>query len=138
MLCRSHIEMVKRFKVWSYREGEQPLVHDGPLNSIYAIEGQFIDELDCSKSPFRARHPDQAHVFLLPMSITNIIHFIYRPITSPADYNRDRMHRLTTDYIRLISERYPYWNRSSGADHFMVSCHDWVSKILLIITSLYF
>ncbi|KGN60712.1 hypothetical protein Csa_019234 [Cucumis sativus] len=126
---QSHIEMVKRFKVWSYREGEQPLFHDGPLNSIYAIEGQFIDELDCSKSPFRASHPDEAHVFLLPLSITNIIHFIYRPITSPADYNRDRMHRVTTDYIRVVANRYPYWNRSNGADHFVVSCHDWAPEI---------
>lgn len=117
--------------MWSYREGEQPLFHDGPLNSIYAIEGQFIDEIDCSKSPFRASHPDQAHVFLLPLSITNIIHFVYRPITSPTDYSRDRMRRVTNDYIQVVADRYPYWNRSKGADHFVVSCHDWVRFYLL-------
>jgi xylogalacturonan beta-1,3-xylosyltransferase len=36
---QSHIEMMKTFKVWSYKEGEQPLVHDGPVNDIYGIEG---------------------------------------------------------------------------------------------------
>ncbi|KAJ8768249.1 hypothetical protein K2173_021189 [Erythroxylum novogranatense] len=42
----SHIEMEKRFKVWVYREGEEPLVHTAPLHEIYGIEGQFIDEME--------------------------------------------------------------------------------------------
>lgn len=46
MICRSHIEMMKRFKMWSYKEGEHPLVHYGPMNNIYGIEGQFIDEIE--------------------------------------------------------------------------------------------
>nr|POE91665.1 putative glycosyltransferase [Quercus suber]POF10008.1 putative glycosyltransferase [Quercus suber] len=53
--------MVKRFKVWTYNEGEQPLVHDGPLNHVYSLEGQFIDEIEWDKSPFRASHPEEAH-----------------------------------------------------------------------------
>ncbi|KAE8687103.1 Heptahelical transmembrane protein1 isoform 1 [Hibiscus syriacus] len=119
--------MVKRFKVWTYREGDPPLFHSGPLNNIYAIEGQFIDEMDSNKSPFRARHPDEAHVFFLPLSVTGVVHYVYRPITSVKDYSRDRLQRLVTDYIDTVSTKYPYWNRSNGADHFMVSCHDWVS-----------
>ncbi|XWS17101.1 hypothetical protein CRYUN_Cryun33cG0038900 [Craigia yunnanensis] len=58
---QSHTEMIKRFKVWTYREGELPLVHNGPLNNIYAIEGQFIDEMESKNNPFRACHPDEAH-----------------------------------------------------------------------------
>lgn len=118
--------MIKRFKVWTYREGELPLVHNGPLNHIYAIEGQFIDEMESNNNPFSARHPDEAHVFLLPFSIVGIIHYVYHPITSQKDYSRDRLQRLVMDYIDTVAAKYPYWNRSSGADHFMVSCHDWV------------
>lgn len=128
---QSHIEMVKRFKVWPYKEGERPLVHDGPLNNIYSIEGHFIDEVESKGSQFRAQDPDEAHVFFLPISVASIVHFIYLPITAAADYSRDRLRRVVTDYVHVISKKYPYWNRSNGADHFMVSCHDWVSIILL-------
>uniref|UniRef100_A0A2N9IXU3 Exostosin GT47 domain-containing protein n=1 Tax=Fagus sylvatica TaxID=28930 RepID=A0A2N9IXU3_FAGSY len=92
---QSHIEMVKRFKVWAYREGEQPMVHSGPMSYIYSIEGQFIDEMESESSHFKARNPDEAHAFFLP-----------------------------------ITTKYPYWNRSHGADHFMVSCHDWAPEVI--------
>ena len=124
--------MVKRFKIWTYREGGQPIFHEGPVNNIYAIEGQFIDEMDfIGKSPFMAKHPDEAHAFFLPLSVAKIVHFIYQPITSHADYSRDRLQRLVTDYVEVVADRYPYWNRSGGADHFMVSCHDWVGLFFL-------
>ncbi|KAF8400601.1 hypothetical protein HHK36_013900 [Tetracentron sinense] len=122
LLLWSHIEMEKRFKVWTYREGEPPLIHDGPLNDIYSIEGQFISEMDSGKSRFEARHPDEAHTFFLPFSVANVIQFIYLPITT---YSRERLQHIVEDYIGTISDKYLYWNRSSGADHFMVSCHDW-------------
>ncbi|KAI3947202.1 hypothetical protein MKX01_019855 [Papaver californicum] len=82
---QSHIEMEKRLKVWTYKEGELPLFHEGPLNNIYSTEGQFIDEMESGASQFSAQHPDQAHVFFLPFSVA----------------------------------RYPFWNRSAGANHFM-------------------
>ncbi|OUZ99840.1 Exostosin-like [Macleaya cordata] len=123
---QSHIEMEKRFKVWAYREGQQPLVHDGPVNNIYSTEGQFIDEMESGKSPFIAQHPDQAHVFFLPFSVANVVRFIYKPITN---FSRDRLQQFVEDYITVVANRYPYWNRSSGADHFMVSCHDWSPQV---------
>lgn len=124
--------MVKRFKVWSYKEGEQPLVHFGPVNNIYGIEGQFIDEIEREESPFRATHPDEAHTFFLPVSVANIVHYVYMPITRKQDYYRDRLQRVVMDYIGVVANKYPYWNRSNGADHFMASCHDWVCIIVLI------
>ncbi|XP_026386899.1 probable glycosyltransferase At5g20260 [Papaver somniferum] len=123
---QSHIEMEKRFKVWTYKEGEQPLVHDGPVNNIYSTEGQFIDEMESGKSLFIAKHPDEAHAFFLPFSVANVIRYIYKPITS---FSRDRLQQFVEDYVSVVANRYPYWNRSSGADHFMVSCHDWSPQV---------
>jgi len=127
------MEMVKRFKVWVYEEGEQPLVHDGPVNDIYAIEGQFMDEIDNYDkwSHFRTRHPEEAHVFFLPFSIANIVHYVYKPILKHSDYEPFRLQRLVEDYIGVVADKYPYWNRSEGADHFLLSCHDWVRSYIM-------
>ncbi|KOM32989.1 hypothetical protein LR48_Vigan01g254500 [Vigna angularis] len=123
--------MVKRFKVWVYEEGEQPLVHDGPVNDIYAIEGQFMDEIDNYDkwSHFRTRNPEEAHVFYIPFSIANIVHYVYKPIMKHSDYEPIRLQRLVEDYIGVVADKYPYWNRSEGADHFLLSCHDWGPKV---------
>ncbi|RWR85627.1 putative glycosyltransferase isoform X1 [Cinnamomum micranthum f. kanehirae] len=119
---QSHIEMEKRFKVWAYREGEVPLFHQGPCNNIYATEGHFIDEMEGGQSRFSTSHPDEAHAFFLPVSIVNAVQYINKPARS---YSRLPLQHLVTDYIGVISNKYPYWNRSQGGDHFFVSCHDW-------------
>jgi len=116
--------MLKRFKVWTYREGETPLVHVGPMSSIYGIEGHVIAEVDNITGPFAAHHPDEAHVFMLPLSVAQIVRYLYNPLTT---YSRDELMRVTIDYTNIIASRYPYWNRSTGADHFLASCHDWVT-----------
>ncbi|XP_021277218.1 probable glycosyltransferase At5g20260 [Herrania umbratica] len=123
---QSYIEMEKRFKVWVYREGEPPLVHGGPLNNIYGIEGQFIEEMESEKNHFLARHPDEAHAFLIPVSVVKIIKLLYMPLTT---YSRVQLQWVVTDYVGVIADKYPYWNRSNGADHFLVSCHDWAPDI---------
>lgn len=139
-LNRSHIEMEKRLKVWIYKEGEKPMVHDGPLNDIYGIEGQFIDEMECGNSHFMARHPDEAHLFLIPISVVKIVNVLYSPLIT---YSRDQLQRVVVDYIRVVADKYPYWNRSRGADHFLVSCHDWVWRpnpslfLFLLINNIY-
>lgn len=120
---RSHREMEKHFRVWVYKEGEAPIFHMGPLNDIYSTEGQFMDEFESGKSPFLAKDPNDAVSFFLPISVVNIILYVYRPYT---DYSRARLQNIFTDYIHLLSHRYPFWNTTSGADHFMLSCHDWV------------
>ncbi|XP_042989854.1 probable glycosyltransferase At5g20260 [Carya illinoinensis] len=122
---QSHIEMVKRFKLWVYREGEKPMVHCGPMSYIYSIEGQFIDEMERGDSPFLAQRPDEAHAFFLPISITKIVDVFYR-----LDPWHFPMLPIFTDYVNVVASKYPYWNRSSGADHFMISCHDWAPEVI--------
>lgn len=117
--------MEKRFKIWTYSEGELPIVHSGPTSGIYSIEGHLINEIEDEMNPFRARNPDEAQVFFLPFSMANIVKYIYR--RGMPDYWGPQC-RLVADYVDIIAKKYPFWNRSLGADHFMVSCHDWVLK----------
>ncbi|KAI9118323.1 hypothetical protein K1719_010655 [Acacia pycnantha] len=123
---QSHREMEKRFRIWVYKEGQAPIFHKGPLNDIYAIEGQWMEEFESGMSPFLAKHPMDAISFFLPISVVNIVLYVYRPYT---DYSRLRLQNIFQDYIRLISLRYPFWNQTGGADHFMLSCHDWAPDV---------
>lgn len=126
--------MEKRFKIWFYKEGELPVLHGGPVNNIYSVEGQFLDEIERGKSHFIARHPDEAHAFLLPLSVAYIMHYIYKPRVT---FSRHQLQTLVTDYVRVIADKYTYWNRTNGADHFSISCHDWVRKTYFIYGYIY-
>ncbi|MED6164448.1 hypothetical protein PIB30_090211 [Stylosanthes scabra] len=128
---RSYLEMEKQFKVFIYEEGEPPVFHYGPCVSIYSSEGHFINAMEINEQ-FRTRDPQKAHVFFLPFSISMMVKFVYN-----YDFDFGPIKRTTIDYVNLIASRYPYWNRSLGADHFMLSCHDWGPVISFAIPNLY-
>ncbi|XP_072952136.1 probable glycosyltransferase At5g03795 isoform X2 [Typha angustifolia] len=117
---RSYLEMEKLFKVYIYEEGEPPIFHDGPCRSIYSTEGRFIYAIEM-ENQMRTRDPELAHVHFLPFSVVNMVRLIYEP----NSHNMEPLRRTVLDYINVISGKHPYWNRSLGADHFMLSCHDW-------------
>ncbi|XP_047334178.1 probable glycosyltransferase At5g03795 [Impatiens glandulifera] len=116
---RSYQEMEKQLKVFVYEEGEQPIFHNGPCGSIYAMEGNFINNMEVSK--FRTRNPNKAQIFFLPISITSIVHFVYES----DSHDWAPLKRLVNDYVGFIADKHQHWNRSLGTDHFMLSCHDW-------------
>ncbi|CAI9087778.1 OLC1v1021947C1 [Oldenlandia corymbosa var. corymbosa] len=123
---QSYIEMEKRFKIWVYKEwDESPLFHQSSAKSAYAIEGQFIDELEKGNSKFLARHPDEAVTFFLPIGVTYIVLLLNRP----GHYDYNVIPTVLMDYINVVSNKYPFWNRSNGHDHFFVGCHDWSPQI---------
>lgn len=117
--------MEKKFKIFVYEEGEPPLFHDGPCKSIYSTEGIFIHQMEM-ENHFRTRDPDEAHVYFLPFSVVRMVQYLY----VPDSHETNAIGRTTVDYINVIARKYPYWNRSIGGDHFMLSCHDWVCKPL--------
>eukprot|EP00249_Psilotum_nudum_P011509 c23215_g1_i6 orf=408-1409(+) len=123
---QSYLQMEKRFKIFVYREGEEPLVHDGPCKEIYAIEGRFIREFQ-GKNSFITTDPEKAHAFFLPFSVTWMVSFLY---TEQSRSIAPLLH-FVRDYIDVVAANYPFWNRSEGADHFMLSCHDWVTFVTL-------
>ncbi|KAK7396626.1 hypothetical protein VNO78_17762 [Psophocarpus tetragonolobus] len=117
---RSYLEMEKKFKVFVYEEGEPPVFHNGPCKSIYSMEGNFIHAIEMNEQ-YRTRDPEKAHVFFLPFSVAMLVQFVY--VRDSHDFGPIK--KTVTDYINIIGGRYPYWNRSLGADHFYLACHDW-------------
>ncbi|GAB2235824.1 hypothetical protein Droror1_Dr00026265 [Drosera rotundifolia] len=117
---RSYLEMEKQFKVYVYEEGEPPIFHNGPCKSIYSTEGNFIHLMEVN-SQFRTGNPEKAHVFFLPFSVAMMVRYVY--LRDSKDFAPIR--QTVRDYTGLVSTKYPYWNRSLAADHFMLSCHDW-------------
>ncbi|XP_024960442.1 probable glycosyltransferase At3g07620 [Cynara cardunculus var. scolymus] len=133
MFHRSYLLMEKLFKVYVHEEGEPPLFHTGPTNNIYSIEGLFLNYME-NDPHFRISDPDRAHVYFLPFSVAMILDNLFDPII------RDKavLGRVIGDYVHTVSSRYPYWNRSLGSDHFMLSCHDWGPRATWYVHSLYF
>ncbi|KAM5577931.1 hypothetical protein ABKV19_008317 [Rosa sericea] len=117
---RSYLLMEKLFKIYVYEEGEVPLFHTGPCKSIYSSEGRFINEMEMGKL-YRTKDPDEAHVYFIPVSVTNLVQYLY--VLDSKDLHP--MKQAIVDYVKVIADRHPFWNRSLGVDHFMLSCHDW-------------
>ncbi|GFS42651.1 exostosin family protein [Actinidia rufa] len=118
---QSYVEMERRLKVYVYEEGEVPIVHDGPCKNIYSTEGRFIHEMEHGNSRFRTRDAHRAHVYFMPFSVTWMVKYLYQPLS----YNQSPLRDFVADYVRVVSTKHPFWNRTYGADHFMLSCHDW-------------
>ncbi|KVI11211.1 Exostosin-like protein [Cynara cardunculus var. scolymus] len=120
---RSYLEMEKRFKIYVYEEGDPPIFHTAPCYGILGLEGIFINDMEISR--FRTKDPQKAHVYFLPFSIITLINYVY--IVGSHDWSP--MYDTVRDYITVINHKYPHWNRSQGADHFMLACHDWGPSI---------
>ncbi len=59
--------MEDTLKVYIYREGEKPVLHQPRLEGIYASEGWFMKLLEANKK-FITKNPRKAHLFYLPFS----------------------------------------------------------------------
>lgn len=101
--------MESLFKIFVYEEGEPPIFHDGPCKNIYSMEGLFLRFME-TDTKFRTLDPEKAHVYFLPFSVVMIIEYLFHPVV------RDKavLQRTVVDYVRVISNKYPFWNRSLG------------------------
>lgn len=79
----------------------------------YASESYFKKAL--YKSHFITNDPREADLFYLPFSIASLRNDKRVGVGGIQDFVKN--------YVFEISEKYPYWNRSGGADHFYVACH---------------
>lgn len=79
----------------------------------YASESYFKKSL--FKSHFMTNDPSEADLFYMPFSIAGLRH--------DKRIGVGRIKKFVKKYVDNISIKYPYWNRSGGADHFYVACH---------------
>lgn len=124
MFKRSYELMESMLKVYIYNEGDKPIFHQPLLNGIYASEGWFMKLLEANNQ-FVVKDPRKAHLFYLPFSSKRL-----RTVFDEENARswRDLMNYLD-NYVDLIAGKYRFWNRTEGADHFLVACHDWAGRV---------
>ncbi|GKV38017.1 hypothetical protein SLEP1_g45975 [Rubroshorea leprosula] len=120
VFMRSYELMEMILKVYIYPDGERPIFHDPHLMGIYASEGWFMKLMEENKE-FVTRDPEKAHLYYLPFSARQLELAVY----VPNSHDLKPLSIFLKDYVNVISEKYPFWNRTRGSDHFLVACHDW-------------
>ncbi|XP_010535968.1 PREDICTED: probable glycosyltransferase At3g07620 [Tarenaya hassleriana] len=120
---RSYELMERKLRVYVYKEGEKPIFHKPKPRGIYASEGWFLKLMEGNKK-FTVRDPRKAHLFYMPVSIRMLRMALGRDFQTPKELS-DYLNK----YVSLIAGKYKFWNRTGGADHFLVACHDWGNKL---------
>ncbi|KAJ6435425.1 hypothetical protein OIU84_000585 [Salix udensis] len=105
---RSYDLMERTLKIYIYKEGKK--THFPSTN----IEGT-------GNRRFLVKDPRKAHLFYMPFSSRMLEYTLY----VRNSHNRTNLRLYMKSYAESIAAKYPYWNRTGGADHFLVACHDW-------------
>ncbi|CAI5967400.1 unnamed protein product [Closterium sp. NIES-64] len=111
---------VGRLKIYVYdlpRDFNYNFIKKQPrcLTHMFALEVLFHRYI--LNSPVRTTNPDEADWFYMPVYPTCDL----TASGLPLPFRSPRMIRAA---ITLVSERWPYWNRTDGADHFFITPHD--------------
>ncbi|KAK8941774.1 putative glycosyltransferase [Platanthera guangdongensis] len=111
----SYAEMESKFKVYIYPDGDPNTYYQTPrkLTGKYASEGYFFQNI--RESRFHTEDPNQADLFFIPISCHKM---------RGKGISYDNMTIIVQNYVEGLIRKYPYWNRTLGADHFLVTCHD--------------
>ncbi|XP_061370856.1 probable glycosyltransferase At5g03795 [Gastrolobium bilobum] len=108
-------KMEEEFKVFVYPDGDPETYFHTPrkLTGKYASEGYFFKNI--GESRFFTRDPQRAHLFFIPISCHKM---------RGRGLTYEGMTYEVEKYVERLKFKYPYWNRTLGADHFFVTCHD--------------
>ncbi|CAL2274913.1 unnamed protein product [Prunus armeniaca] len=120
MFKRSYELMERTLKIYIYKDGNKPIFHQPILKGLYASEGWFMKLMQGYKR-FVVKDPRKAHLFYMPFSSRMLEYTLY----VRNSHNRTNLRQFLKEYSEKIAAEYPYWNRTGGADHFLVACHDW-------------
>ncbi|KAK8913639.1 putative glycosyltransferase [Platanthera zijinensis] len=122
---RKSYELMERvLKIYVYKEGNKPVFHQPLLRGIYASEGWFMKLLQSDKH-FVVRDHKKANLFYIPFSSRLLQLSLY----DRSSHSHENLIQHLKNYVDLIAAKYPYWNRTGGADHFVAACHDWAPRI---------
>ncbi|XP_058782272.1 probable glycosyltransferase At5g03795 [Vicia villosa] len=120
MFKRSYELMEKTLKVYVYKEGSKPIMHSPYLLGIYASEGWFMRLMEVNKA-FVTKDAKKAHLFYLPFSSRMLEETLY----DQNSHSHRNLMQYLNNYVDMIGGKHRFWNRTGGADHFLVACHDW-------------
>ncbi|OMO63494.1 Exostosin-like protein [Corchorus olitorius] len=112
---RNYEEMERRFKIFVYPDGDPNTYFHTPksLSGKYASEGYFFKNI--KETQFLTHDPEMAHLFFIPISCHKM---------RAQGLSYENMTRTVKEYVESLMVKYPFWNRTLGADHFFVTCHD--------------
>jgi hypothetical protein len=113
--------MERTLKIYIYKDGKKPIFHLPILKGLYASEGWFMKLMQGNKH-FVVKDPRKAHLFYMPFSSRMLEYTLY----VRNSHNRTNLRLYMKRYAESIAAKYSFWNRTGGADHFLVACHDWV------------
>ncbi|CAA7059116.1 unnamed protein product [Microthlaspi erraticum] len=120
MFKRSYDLMERTLKIYVYKEGSRPIFHTPILKGLYASEGWFMKLMEGNKQ-YTVKDPRRAHLYYMPFSARMLEYTLY----VRNSHNRTNLRQFLKEYTEHISSKYPFFNRTGGADHFLVACHDW-------------
>lgn len=113
--------MESTLKVYVYKEGGRPIFHQPVLKGIYASEGWFMKLMKRNRH-LTVKDPRNANMFYIPFSSR----FLEFALYVRNSHNKKNLVQYLQGYMDMIAAKYPFWNRTGGADHFAAACHDWV------------
>ncbi|XP_059446437.1 probable glycosyltransferase At5g03795 [Corylus avellana] len=107
--------MERYFKIYIYQDRDPGAYFQSPreLTGMYGSEAYFFKNI--KESRFLTTNPLKAHFFFIPISW-------HQMRTQGTSY--EKMISIVENYVESIISKYPYWNRTDGADHFFLICHD--------------
>ncbi|XP_019192583.1 PREDICTED: probable glycosyltransferase At3g07620 isoform X2 [Ipomoea nil] len=120
MFKRSYELMESILKIYVYKEGAKPIFHQPILKGLYASEGWFMKLMERNRK-YVVKDPRKAHLFYMPFSSRMLEYTLY----VRNSHDRTNLRQYLKDYSERIAAKYRFWNRTGGADHFLVACHDW-------------
>ncbi|KAI9178431.1 hypothetical protein LWI28_026405 [Acer negundo] len=111
----NYAEKEREFNVFVYPDGDPNTYYQTQtkLTGKYASEGLFFKNI--KESLFLTNDPENAHLFFIPISC-------HKMRGKGANYKE--MTSIVKKYAEELINKYQYWNRTLGADHFFVVCHD--------------
>lgn len=112
-------QMNRSFRVYVYPHRQNDPFANVLLPVDFEPRGNYASESYFKKvfvkSHFVTKDPSKADLFFLPFSIARMRH--------DRRIGTEGIPDFISHYIFNISQKYPYWNRTGGADHFYVACH---------------